>query len=68
MIGKDEFETIVLQYICPGAGVILANAVFSSPVKSLTNALREGTLGELNPTPWAFMTGTSKLKTNTSHS
>lgn len=57
MIITDGFETIILKYICPGVGVILANAVFSSPVKSLSDALREGNLGDLNPTPWAFMTG-----------
>lgn len=52
-----ETKAILMNYICPGAGVILANIVFSSPVKSLRKALRDGSLGNLNPTPWAFMTG-----------
>lgn len=57
MSSSDTLEAVILSYICPGAGVILSNAVFSSPVNSLKKALREGSLGDLNPTPWAFMTG-----------
>jgi len=48
---------IILDYICPGIGVIMATATFAAPIRSLQEALDEGSLGNLNPTPWAFMTG-----------
>jgi len=48
---------IILNYVCPSLGTILASATFSAPVSSLKKALSEKDLGDLNPTPWAFMTG-----------
>lgn len=48
---------IVLDYVCPGLGVIMASAMFAAPIKSLQEAIERGSLGDLNPTPWAFMTG-----------
>mmetsp|Transcript_11238 Transcript_11238/g.13298 ORF Transcript_11238/g.13298 Transcript_11238/m.13298 type:complete len:290 (-) Transcript_11238:246-1115(-) len=48
---------IILNYVCPSLGTILASATFSAPVSSLKKALSAGNLGDLNPTPWAFMTG-----------
>lgn len=48
---------VVLNYICPGLGVIMASATFAAPIKSLREAMDKGSLGDLNPTPWAFMTG-----------
>jgi len=48
---------ILLNYVCPSLGTILASATFSAPVTSLKQALLCGDLGDLNPTPWAFMTG-----------
>jgi len=48
---------IILNYVCPSLGTILASATFSAPVSSLKKALSERNLGDLNPTPWAFMTG-----------
>merc|ERR1719203_22926 len=54
---NNPVEDVILNFACPAAGVILANAVFSAPVKSLQKALKECELGDLNPMPWAFMTG-----------
>jgi len=48
---------IFLNYVCPSLGTILASATFSAPVTSLKKALLHQDLGDLNPTPWAFMTG-----------
>lgn len=49
---------IILEYVCPTAGVITANIMFFSPVQDVRKAVLEtGTLGDLNPTPWAFMLG-----------
>lgn len=48
---------IILEYLCPSAGVILAAAMFGAPVHDLRQALIEGSLGALNPFPWAIMTG-----------
>jgi len=35
----------------------MSGCTFAAPVKSLNEAVAKGTLGELNPTPWAFMIG-----------
>jgi len=48
---------IILHYVCPSFGVILASATFSAPISSLKQALSVQELGDLNPMPWAFMTG-----------
>eukprot|EP00536_Pseudo-nitzschia_multiseries_P003002 jgi/Psemu1/184926/e_gw1.43.197.1 len=49
---------IVLEYVCPSLGVILANMMFSAPMRDLQRVVSEGNgLGDLNPTPWAFMLG-----------
>jgi solute carrier family 50 protein (sugar transporter) len=37
--------------------MIAANFMFAAPLKSVRTAISLGTLGSLNPTPWAFMTG-----------
>jgi len=50
-------EYIVLDLVCPSLGVILATMTFAAPVKSLRDRLAYGSLGPLNPTPWAVMTG-----------
>jgi len=52
-----DVKEVLLEYICPGIGVILANAVFSAPVCSLQKALKAASLGDINPLPWVFMTG-----------
>lgn len=48
---------ILLEYVCPSLGVIMANFVFSAPIKALKSAVLTKSLGDLNPVPWAFMTG-----------
>lgn len=49
-------QEIVLEFICPSLGVVLANVMFFAPVRDVCRALNEtGHLGDLNPTPWAFM-------------
>lgn len=48
---------IVAEYVCPTIGAILSTLTFSAPIKSLKSSIKTGSLGTLNPAPWAFMTG-----------
>lgn len=48
---------IILKYVCPGVGAIICQLMWTAPLKSIRNARRKGTLGDLNPMPWAVMTG-----------
>ena len=50
---------IIFEYICPSLGLIFANIMFAAPLRDLQNAVSIGQngLGDLNPTPWAFMLG-----------
>ena len=49
---------IVLEYVCPSLGLLMANLMFLAPLKDLQAAVTKGAgLGDLNPTPWAFMLG-----------
>mmetsp|Transcript_1937 Transcript_1937/g.2357 ORF Transcript_1937/g.2357 Transcript_1937/m.2357 type:complete len:361 (+) Transcript_1937:247-1329(+) len=50
-------KVIILEYICPGLGALMANIMFFSPVQDLRKAIQSGDLGVLNPTPWVFMLG-----------
>lgn len=50
-------KVIILEYVCPGLGAIMANIMFLSPLSDLQRAVRKGDIGDLNPTPWAFMLG-----------
>ncbi len=50
-------KVVILEYICPALGMVLANIMFSSPLGDLHKAVKNGELGDLNPTPWAFMLG-----------
>ncbi|KAL7506635.1 hypothetical protein ACHAXN_003887 [Cyclotella atomus] len=50
-------QEIVLQYVCPALGMIAANFMFAAPFNDVRQAVNHGTLGHLNPTPWAAMTG-----------
>lgn len=52
-----DASTILLEYVCPCAGMILANMMFSAPFRDLQRAVSIGNLGSLNCTPWAFMLG-----------
>ena len=48
---------VILKYVFPALGVITGNVMFSAPFRAVQSANRNGTLGSLNPTPWAMMTG-----------
>eukprot|EP00573_Skeletonema_grethae_P004062 CAMPEP_0201704982 /NCGR_PEP_ID=MMETSP0578-20130828/44485_1 /ASSEMBLY_ACC=CAM_ASM_000663 /TAXON_ID=267565 /ORGANISM="Skeletonema grethea, Strain CCMP 1804" /LENGTH=284 /DNA_ID=CAMNT_0048193123 /DNA_START=156 /DNA_END=1007 /DNA_ORIENTATION=- len=48
---------ILAEYVAPTIGCILSTLTFSAPIKSLLTAIKSGSLGNLNCTPWAFMTG-----------
>jgi len=49
---------VIVEYVCPSLGVVMANALFAAPVRSLRHAVScVGRLNDLNPVPWAFMTG-----------
>ena len=49
---------IILEYVCPSLGLIVANMMFAAPLRDLQKAVSLGQgLGDLNPTPWAFMLG-----------
>jgi len=48
---------VALDYVCPSLGVVMATMTFAAPVSSLRDRLARGSLGNLNPTPWAMMTG-----------
>lgn len=48
---------ILLTIVFPSLGTIMASTMFSAPINSLKAAIAKGNLDELNPTPWAWMTG-----------
>ena len=50
---------IILQIFCPLMTTILTNLVYFSPIQDVRKAVKKGNLGDLNPTPWAFMLGNS---------
>lgn len=50
-------KVIILEYVCPAMGTIFANMMFYAPYGDLQRAIARTDLGDLNPTPWAFMLG-----------
>eukprot|EP00980_Cylindrotheca_fusiformis_P021666 scaffold8522_cov70-Cylindrotheca_fusiformis.AAC.4 len=48
---------ILLEYVCPALGVVFASCMALAPYADLKKAISKGQLGDLNPTPWAFMMG-----------
>lgn len=49
---------IILEYVCPAAGMVMANLMFGAPLRDAYRAsVGAGDLGDLNPMPWAFMLG-----------
>lgn len=50
-------QEIVLEYACPAAGAVTATMMFAAPAKDVWRASQQGSLGSLNPTPWAVMLG-----------
>jgi solute carrier family 50 (sugar transporter) len=52
-----SMEAAFFDYICPFLGCLIASTLFAAPVNDLRKALREQTLGPLNPNPWCILTG-----------
>ncbi|OEU18582.1 hypothetical protein FRACYDRAFT_182833 [Fragilariopsis cylindrus CCMP1102] len=52
-----DWYKIVTLYVCPSIGIVISTALYSAPAKSLAKALKRKSLGDLNPKPWAIMTG-----------
>jgi solute carrier family 50 protein (sugar transporter) len=52
-----DARVIILEYICPTLGMIVANQMFFAPYRDVQKAIARGSLGDLNPLPWAFMLG-----------
>ncbi|EEC51627.1 predicted protein [Phaeodactylum tricornutum CCAP 1055/1] len=48
---------IILEYVCPSLGVISGLIMFFAPYRDVRFARDNDSLGDLNPTPWAFMLG-----------
>mmetsp|Transcript_33243 Transcript_33243/g.48843 ORF Transcript_33243/g.48843 Transcript_33243/m.48843 type:complete len:301 (+) Transcript_33243:135-1037(+) len=48
---------IFLNYVCPSIGVVIAILVWTAPIQSVKKAVKNGSIGILNTTPWALMTG-----------
>lgn len=48
---------VLLVYACTFCGLALPCAMYAAPVTDLRRALRAGTLGKLNPTPWVWAMG-----------
>ena len=57
MSESPSLAFILADYVAPTIGCILSTLTFSAPIKSLLSAIKSGSLGSLNCTPWAFMTG-----------
>lgn len=53
----SSLREIFFDYICPTLGGLIASTLFAAPINDLRNALRNETLGPLNPNPWAVMSG-----------
>jgi hypothetical protein len=51
-------SAIILEYVCPGLGVLVGTYMFMAPLKDCYEAVKAGKgLGDLNPAPWSFCTG-----------
>jgi uncharacterized protein with PQ loop repeat len=49
---------VIMEYVCPTAGVILGTLMFMAPLRDAHKAAKiDGDLHHLNPTPWAFTLG-----------
>ncbi len=54
---SPEWTYIFFHLICPSMGCLVATAMFAAPIADLRRALIRQSLGDLNPRPWAVMTG-----------
>ena len=57
MTSNYSTEEVIFDYLCPFLGCLIASTLFAAPVNDLRKALKERTLGPLNPNPWAVLTG-----------
>ena len=48
---------IIMNYVCPSLGLIIANAMYLAPSRDIQKSITQGSLGDLNPFPWAFIFG-----------
>ena len=54
---------VFFAYVCPSLGVVMSTLMYAAPVNDLNEALVLGKLGNLNPIPWAVMTGNCLVST-----
>jgi solute carrier family 50 protein (sugar transporter) len=55
---SDPFVFVAhLSIVATAAGMVTGNLMWTAPIRAVHRATREGRLGDLNPTPWAFMAG-----------
>lgn len=52
-----SIKEVILEYVCPAFGTVIAIFMFLAPVRDLKAAIAKGDLGYLNPSPWAFLLG-----------
>jgi solute carrier family 50 (sugar transporter) len=52
-----DWNIIVFHYVCPTMGVLISTALYMAPLRDLQRCLQKGSLGNLNPVPWAVMSG-----------
>lgn len=52
-----ELINLFMLHVCPAAGCVLASLMFCAPLRDLNHSLQRGSLGTLNPVPWAFAVG-----------
>ena len=52
-----DWYTIIFEYVCPTLGVLISTCLYAAPVRDLQRCLAKGSLGSLNPVPWAVMSG-----------
>ena len=52
-----SFQDFILQNVFPAAGILTGTFMSFAPFRAVLKASREGTLGDLNATPWVFMLG-----------
>lgn len=55
---EDAWKKVVFGMVCPLLGSLVATAMFAAPIADLKEKLQLGVgLGDLNPRPWALLTG-----------
>lgn len=52
-----DWRYLIMNHICPAAGVILSTLMYSAAISDLKQCILCGSLGSLNPIPWAIQMG-----------